>query len=130
MFQRIALLKKAYQNVEDIDLFVGMIMEVPTEKESLVGSTFLCIIGDVFARMRFGDRFFYDNRNQPGSFTESQLNQIRKVSMARLICDNTNINEIQPLAFRRIGGTNPLTRCNSRLFLKGIPSVDLSVFKE
>ena len=50
---------------------------------------------------RFGDRFFYDLKNQAGSFTENQLDQIRKISMARIICDNTNIEEIQPLAFRR-----------------------------
>ena len=31
----------------------------------------------------------------------AQLNQIRQTSMARLICDNTNINEVQPLAFRQ-----------------------------
>ena len=24
---------------------------------------------DVFARMRYGDRYFYDNRGQAGSFT-------------------------------------------------------------
>ena len=36
----------------------------------LVGCTFLCLIGDVFARARLGDRFFYDLPNQAGSFTE------------------------------------------------------------
>ena len=58
--------------MEDIDLFIGAIQELPTEEDSLVGSTFLCLIGDVFARMRFGDRFFYDNENQAGSFTEGK----------------------------------------------------------
>ena len=58
--------------MEDIDLFIGMIQETVTEKDALIGSTFLCLIGDVFARMRFGDRFFYDNKNQAGSFTEGR----------------------------------------------------------
>ena len=69
--------------------------------------------------MRFGDRFFYDNENQAGSFTEGkkysersefliayffldQLNQIRRTSLARIICDNTQIEEIQPLVFRQV----------------------------
>ena len=69
--------------------------------DALVGETFICLIGDVFARLRFGDRFFYDLKGQGGSFTETQLDQIRQSSIARLICDNTNINEIQPLAFRK-----------------------------
>ena len=67
--------------------------------DALVGETFICLI--VFARLRFGDRFFYDLKGQAGSFTEAQLDQIRQSSIARLICDNTNINEIQPLAFRK-----------------------------
>ena len=72
IFQRIDNLRRAYDTVEDIDLFIGAIQELPTEEDSLVGSTFLCLIGDVFARMRFGDRFFYDNENQAGSFTEGK----------------------------------------------------------
>ena len=128
-FQRIDNLRRAYKSVEDIDLFIGAIQELATEEDSLVGSTFLCLIGDVFARMRFGDRFFYDNENQAGSFTEDQLNQIRRTSLARIICDNTKIEEIQPMAFRQVNSlANRLTRCTSRLFLRGIPSVDLSVF--
>ena len=37
---------------------------------------------------------------QKGSFKENQLDQIRQASMARLICDNANIDIIQPMAFR------------------------------
>lgn len=95
-------MERAYKNVEDIDLFIGAIQEEPSEPGTRIGSTFLCLIGDVFARMRFGDRFFYDNGGQAGSFTSRQLDEIRKASMARLICDNTNIQQVQPLAFRAI----------------------------
>ena len=93
-------MKEAYDAPEDIDLFVGMTMEEQFG-DALIGETFICLIGDVFARERFGDRFFYDLKDQAGSFTLPQLDQIRRASMARLICDNTNINEIQPLAFRK-----------------------------
>ena len=50
--------------------------------------------------------------------------------MARIICDNTAISEIQPLAFRTVGEGNKLTNCGSHLAWFGIPSMDLSVFKE
>ena len=86
--------------MEDIDLFIGMISEEVTVQDALVGDTFLCLISDVFGRVRVGDRFFYDNVDQVGSFTSTQLAEIRKASIARLICDNTRIEEIQPLAFR------------------------------
>ena len=56
--------------------------------------------------------------------------QIRKVSMARIICDNTAISEIQPFAFRKVGEGNKLTNCGGHLAWFGIPSMDISVFKE
>ncbi len=66
-------MKQAYANIEDIDLFMGMTHELPCRggnDGALIGCTFLCIIGDNFARARLGDRFFYDLPNQPHSFTE------------------------------------------------------------
>ena len=73
MFQNIDKLKNAYKGaVEDIDLFVGMIMEDATAPNP-IGDTFRCLIVDVFSRMRYGDRYFYDNAGQAGSFTPSKL---------------------------------------------------------
>ena len=50
--------------------------------------------------------------------------------MARILCDNTDIQEVQPLAFRKVDGSNQLVKCPGRLFLLGIPMMDLSVFAE
>ena len=80
-----------------------------------VGPTFSCIIGRQFHNIRFGDRswkdlircletifspdfstrnffcrFFYENGGWPSSFTLEQLEQIRRFSLARLLCDNTD----------------------------------------
>ena len=114
-------------------MFVGAFSEGVNDPETngVLGATFKCIIGDMFFKFRFGDRFFYDNGAQAGSFTEDQLNQIRKASMARLICDNTIVDRVQKLAFEPIDDDfNDLKRCDSRLLLEGIDRMDLTAFKE
>ena len=57
-----------YSRIEDVDLFIGAISEklVPG---STLGPTFQCIVGDQFRRLRLGDRFWYEEPNQVGSFT-------------------------------------------------------------
>ena len=60
-----------------------------------------------------------------------QLNEIRKTSLARLICDNTeNIGEVQPLVLEMPDGKrNPKLSCDSGLLFLGIPNVDLSQWR-
>ena len=49
-----------------------MLLEEPSRSSgALVGDTFLCLIGDQFARLKLGDRYFYDLEGQSGSFTTS-----------------------------------------------------------
>ncbi len=69
LLQKISRLRRVYRNVEDIDLFVGMFLERPAFNGAFVGQTFLCIIGDQFARLKKGDRYFYDLGGQAGSFS-------------------------------------------------------------
>ena len=57
-----------------------------------------------------------------------QLDAIRKVSMARIVCDNTFLGETQPNVFRtedREG--NILTSCSDT---NTIPDLDLRPFRE
>ncbi|MPC38868.1 Chorion peroxidase [Portunus trituberculatus] len=100
MDRSIEILSNVYKTVDDIDFFVGGMSEKPVSG-GLLGWTFLCVVGDQFARLKKGDRYFYDLGGQPGSFSEAQLLEIRKSSWARVICDNTDtIRAIQPLAFQ------------------------------
>lgn len=97
--RKISSLQNVYASVDDIDLFIGGIHETPLE-DAVVGPTFACIIGDQFVRSKKGDRYFHDNGNQPHSFSSEQLHTIRRASMARILCDNSDeIRSIQPLAF-------------------------------
>ena len=63
-------LRKLYEHVEDIDLYVGMLAE-PPEDDSLVGTTLRCLLADQFYRLKRGDRFYYELGHQPSSFTKS-----------------------------------------------------------
>ncbi|XP_044742884.1 chorion peroxidase isoform X2 [Chrysoperla carnea] len=85
------ILSKLYQTPDDIDLFVGGILE-PPEFGSIVGKTFRDIIAEQFSRLRQGDRYFYEHNPNinPGYFTREQLREIKKVTMSRLICDNSD----------------------------------------
>ena len=124
----VAKLKENYYHVDDIDLFVGGFLERPY-KGSILGPVFTCILSDTFARLKVGDRFFYDlGLDQNTMFSTRQLSEIRKASMARIVCDNAEqINEIQPQVFKKSG----FSKLNEAVFcedLNVIPKLDLRYF--
>ncbi|KZS13261.1 Peroxinectin [Daphnia magna] len=115
-----------YASVDDIDLFIAGVSERPAPG-AMVGPTFQCIIADQFLRLKRGDRFFYDLIGQTGSFTEDQLNEIRKASYSRLVCDNSHVKSIQPLFFKAESEVNPVMDCES---FDSIPRMNLYPWKE
>jgi len=124
--QIVERLKLIYQDVDDIDLFIGGLSEL-SAPGAIVGPTFRCIIGDQFKRLQEGDRFFYDSADNPGKFTESQVAEIRHANLARITCDNgDDIHHMQPLAFRKPSVFNPVGPCDSIT----IPIVDLLPWQE
>merc|ERR1712115_341386 len=128
--EQVAQLESVYKHVDDIDLYVGGFLEA-AHGGSILGPVFKCIIGDQFARLKKGDRFFYDLGNNGNiDFSLPQLNEVRKTSMARIICDNTDeIDSIQPLAFKLqtpTGTVNAVRSCSEN----SIPKVNLEVFKK
>ena len=124
---QIDLLKDYYEDVDDIDLFVGGTME-DRQEGSLLGPAFSCIIADQFLRLKEGDRFWYENGEFRSKFNVAQLDAIRKVTMARIICDNSDVGEIQPNAFKTSDGkSNKLTPCSDKSLL---PELDIRVFRD
>ena len=98
---------------EGIDLWVGGLAEKKLQTAQ-VGPTFACILGLTFSRLRDGDRFWYENNFV---FTPGQRFQIKRTSLAKVLCTNAdNIPEIQRSVFK-IGGKR--VRCSS------IPGINL-----
>lgn len=91
-------MRNFFRNVSDIDLFTGALSEI-SMLGSVVGPTFSCLLGHQFKATREGDRHWYENDFPPSSFNLKQLNEIRKVTLSRLICDNSKIQNIQPKSF-------------------------------
>ncbi|KAJ8935261.1 hypothetical protein NQ318_007071 [Aromia moschata] len=124
--RNIDALEKVYTSPLDIDLIVGGLMETP-EGDSLFGPTFSCIVADQFRRTKKGDRYFYTNKRQPRPFANSQLNEIKKVTLARIFCDNTDgVERIQRDVFERVGEGNEMVACNGT----EIPRMNLAPWRE
>ncbi|XP_076307317.1 chorion peroxidase-like [Tachypleus tridentatus] len=86
--------------VEDIDLFSAGVNERPP-RGGIVGPTFGCIIGIQIGLLKFGDRYYFEHENQSGSFTPDQLREIRKTTLSRILCDNSDgFQNISRLPFR------------------------------
>ena len=114
--------------MDDIDLFVGALLEGRLRDGSLLGPVFTCILGDQFQRLKEGDRFYYENGEFPQTrFRLDQLDAIRKVTMARIICDNTDLGETQPNVFRTESADNRMTSCSDT---NAIPELDLAPFRD
>ncbi|CAG9838939.1 unnamed protein product [Diabrotica balteata] len=123
-------LSKVYSTVDDVDLWVGGLLEDKVDG-SLVGPVFRDIIAEQFLRLRRGDRYFFehDPNSNPGHFTPDQLFQLRKASMSRIICDNSDhilLSRQAPNAFRRPGKRNEFVDCNSNI----IPKIDLRYWSQ
>ncbi|XP_046656130.1 chorion peroxidase-like [Daphnia pulicaria] len=121
--QVVNAMKSVYESVEDIDLFIGGVTEYPMP-DAVLGPTFANIFAHQFSNLRRTDRYFYNFFvNQPTGFSSGQLAEIQKVSLARIICDNSDgtIGQIQPKAFRTPNESfNRLTPC------RNIPGIDFS----
>ncbi|KAJ8664263.1 hypothetical protein QAD02_005925 [Eretmocerus hayati] len=119
--------QEIYASVEDVDLFSAGLAEKPVTG-GLVGPTFACIIAQQFRSLRKGDRFWYENPFAESGFTQTQLRQIRKVTLAQVMCRTTDsLDDIQPFVMLVSDGLrNRRLRCTSPL----LQQIDLTPWRE
>lgn len=80
----VAKLKEVYDDVDQIDLWVGGLAEDHLEGSS-AGETFTHILVDQFERLRDGDRFWYES-----SLTQPELEYVQQLSLSDIIAMNSN----------------------------------------
>lgn len=57
--------------MDEIDLFVGGISEFAVN-DGVLGPTFTCIVANQFRNLKVGDRFWYENLDNPGAFSRGK----------------------------------------------------------
>ncbi|EFX71633.1 hypothetical protein DAPPUDRAFT_111566 [Daphnia pulex] len=120
--EAVAAMRSVYESVDDVDLYVAGQAEKPLPNAAL-GPTFAGIFAAQFLNLRRTDRFFYDhNVDGTTGFSSNQLAEIQKVSLARIICDNSDgtITRVQPKAFLAPEGSNRPVSCDNLSDLPGI----------
>ncbi len=88
-----AQLKQLYGNVDNIDLFVGGIVEDHAPGSNL-GATFQAIIANQFERIRDGDRLWYQN-----IFSGRDLQKIEHTTLADIIRRDSATTNLQDNVF-------------------------------
>lgn len=89
-----ANLASAYESVDDIDAWVGLLAE-PHRPRAFVGETLYRVLRDQFTRLRDGDRFWYQSY-----LPQHMVTRIERRTLADIIRMNTDIgDEIQDDVF-------------------------------
>jgi len=124
------ILSQVYDDVNDIDLFIGGMTEkhVPG---GLVGPTFACILGQQFKDLKYGDRFWYEKPESQQlhgeGFTAAQLADIKKQTMSSVICNATETVKIQERAMEM---PSDGTRKNLKKLCTEYPKINLDLWKQ
>ncbi|XP_046374738.2 peroxidasin-like [Haliotis rufescens] len=112
-----------YESLSQVDLFLGGMNEKHLTG-AMVGPTFAYIIATQFHNLRYGDRFWYEGLDPDHGFTQAQIDEISKVTLAKVICQNSKINKIQPDVFKLTGAGNMKVKCRT------LPSIKLRKWKD
>ncbi|KAM6163628.1 myeloperoxidase [Rhynchocyon petersi] len=110
-----------YRTPNNIDIWIGGVAE-PLNPSGRVGPLLACLIGTQFRKLRDGDRFWWENQ---GVFSTQQKQALAKISLPRIICDNTGITTVPKnniFMFKTF--PRDFVNCNT------LPALDLSSWKD
>ncbi|KFP76593.1 Myeloperoxidase, partial [Apaloderma vittatum] len=108
-----------YGTPKNIDIWIGALAE-PFVEGGRVGPLMACLIGTQFRNIRDGDRFWWENKDV---FTPQQRFALAKISLSRIICDNTHISKVSRHIFHANRYPYGFVRCNY------IPKLDLRAWR-
>jgi len=124
--EALEVLQRFYLDARDVDLYTGLLSEI-TMDDGRLGPVASCIMSDQFARLKRGDRFWYETGDWKLRFNPEQLAAIRNMTFARVLCGNGDaMDEIQPRAFEPVSGSNPVLSCSG----DQIPRLNLTLWKD
>ena len=95
-------LRNIYSHVDDIDVYVGGLAETHVEG-GLVGPLFAHMMAAQFRDLKRGDRFYFENGACETIFTPAQLDELKKVTLASLLCTCTDSTTVQRKPFHPPG---------------------------
>lgn len=71
-----------------------------------------------FKELKEGDQFYFENgHNRLTRFTGEQMEEIKKVTMVSVMCNNLDLNVIQMRAFRRLQNRREAVDCARTPFM-------------
>nr|8OGI_B Chain B, Eosinophil peroxidase heavy chain [Homo sapiens] len=108
-----------YGTPDNIDIWIGAIAE-PLLPGARVGPLLACLFENQFRRARDGDRFWWQKR---GVFTKRQRKALSRISLSRIICDNTGITTVSRDIFRANIYPRGFVNCSR------IPRLNLSAWR-
>lgn len=88
-----AKLQQLYGSIDKLDAWVGLLAE-PNADGAAVGTTVAAIVADQFARLRDGDRFYYENDPE----LKEEVDLLKATTLSRIISRNLG-EDFQPYAF-------------------------------
>uniref|UniRef100_A0A8C5XEQ0 Myeloperoxidase n=2 Tax=Microcebus murinus TaxID=30608 RepID=A0A8C5XEQ0_MICMU len=110
-----------YGTPDNIDIWMGGVAE-PLENKGRVGPLLACLIGTQFRKLRDGDRFWWENK---GVFSTQQQKALGKISLPRIICDNTGITTVSKNnIFMSNSFPRDFVNCST------LPALDLAAWRE
>lgn len=119
------LLKNTYEDVRDIDLYVGGALEsFANFRDDVVGPTFIEIIGYQFEQLVGGDVYYHTHPESPYPFTDAQLSAIKSYDFQNLICVNSGLEKTAKNWYLTPDDiSNPFAPCSD------YPQIDLTAWK-
>ena len=102
--------------MDDIDLYTGGLTEDPAPGAGRVGDLYAKILAEQFKALKFGDRFWYENKESTGAatFNDRQIRQLGRIQLSRILCDTVpGLTNIQAATMRGVDHGNPVVSCDS-----------------